>query len=159
MTTWIGTLPTWVAGEDILAADLDTMTDALAALTDVWTTYTPTWSSTGTQPAIGNGTVAGDYFQAGKTVVARIRIVMGSTTTFGTGQYFVTLPVAGVVASIAGACYMLDFGTANKSATCLITSALTTIAAVQNTADFGATTPHTWANGDRFDASIVYEVA
>lgn len=159
MTTWTGTLPTWVAGEDILAEDLDTMTDVLSALSDAWTTYTVAWTSSGTQPAIGNGTLEGKYIQANKLAVVRIRLIMGSTTTFGTGQYFLSLPVSFIVSSIPGACYMLDFGTANKSATCLVTSALNTLAAVQGTSDLGATTPHTWANGDRVDCLIAGEVA
>jgi hypothetical protein len=55
--------------------------------------YTPTWTSTGTQPNIGNGSVQGAYFQFQKFIVGEIQIVVGSTTTFGTGTYLVSLPL------------------------------------------------------------------
>jgi len=55
--------------------------------------YTPTWTSSGTQPNIGNGSIQGSYFQFQKFVVGEIQIVIGSTTTFGTGTYLVSLPL------------------------------------------------------------------
>lgn len=60
-----------------------------------WTSWTPTWTSSGTAPAIGNGTLTGSYKQIGKLVHFRIKFVGGSTTTWGTGNYFITLPVTG----------------------------------------------------------------
>src|SRR5688500_12750202 len=59
-----------------------------------WATYTPTWASSGTQPAIGNGTLAGRYASVGKIVYVKLRLVAGSTTTFGTGDWTFSLPVA-----------------------------------------------------------------
>lgn len=55
--------------------------------------YTPTWTSDGTQPAVGNATVLGRYTQIGKFVHCYGVIAFGSTTTFGTGDYFFSLPV------------------------------------------------------------------
>jgi hypothetical protein len=55
--------------------------------------FTPTWTSTGTQPNIGNGSIQGSYFQFQKFIVGEIQIVIGSTTTFGTGNYLVSLPL------------------------------------------------------------------
>lgn len=159
MTVWTGTLPTWVSGEDILAADLDQMTDALAALTDAWTTYTVAWTSSGTQPAIVNGIKEGRYFQANKIVGTHIRLVMGSSTTFGTGQYFLSLPVAARISNYPMTCYMLDSGTANKAGIAFATSGLDTVAMVQNTTDVAATAPHTWANLDQIHIFGFYEVA
>lgn len=54
--------------------------------------YTPTWSSTGTQPALGNGTLTGTYIALGKLVFATFALSTGSTTTYGTGAYTISLP-------------------------------------------------------------------
>lgn len=159
MTVWTGTLPTWVSGEDILAADLDSMTDALSALSDAWTTYTVAWTSSGTQPAIVNGTKEGRYIQVNKLVSVHIKLAMGSTTTFGTGQYFLSLPVAARISNYPMACYMLDSGTANKAGIAFATSGLDTVAMVQNTTDVAATAPHTWAQNDQIHVFGFYEVA
>ena len=75
------------AGEIIRATDI---------YADAWTSYTPTWGSSGTQPAIGNGTVTGSYAlipnAAAKTCAVSIHVTMGSTTTYGTGNYTLSLP-------------------------------------------------------------------
>ncbi len=57
-----------------------------------WTPFTPTWKATTTNPAIGNGAMAGAYKMIGKTVFLQITMVMGSTTTFGSGQWQFDLP-------------------------------------------------------------------
>src|SRR5688572_28327966 len=85
---------TWLAGEDPTAALLNLqLRDNLKAIGDPWTAYTPTWTGTGTNPAIVNGTIGGRYLQAGKLVIGNFQIVMGSSTTFGTGSWLVGLPV------------------------------------------------------------------
>lgn len=51
----------------------------------VWATYTPVWDAvSGTNPAIGNGTLAGRYLKLGKLLFLQIDLTAGSTTTFGT---------------------------------------------------------------------------
>lgn len=66
--------------------DLDTKTFA------AWTSFTPVWTAASVNPAIGNGTLAGAYRQIGKTLDCRFTINAGGTTTFGTGQWQITLP-------------------------------------------------------------------
>lgn len=73
-----------------------------ASVSNSWTAYTPTWSSSGTAPAIGNGTLTGRYIQLGKLVVFRIFWQAGSTTTFGTGYWTWTLPVTRSTAGNSG---------------------------------------------------------
>lgn len=159
MGTFTATLPTWLSGEDILAVDLDTMTDALAAISDAWTPYVVAWTSGGTPPAIVNGTLEGRYVRVGKWVMVHIRVIMGSSTTFGTGQYFLSLPVNALVANYPLATYLLDNGTANKAGVSFVTSGLNTLAMVQNTTDVAATAPHTWASTDQIAIIGSYEVA
>lgn len=59
-----------------------------------WTAYTPTWTGNTTNPVINNGTIVGAYKRSGKEIVFRAEITMGSTTTYGSGQYKISLPVA-----------------------------------------------------------------
>jgi len=58
-----------------------------------WTAYTPTWGAS-TAPVLGNGSLSGRYTQIGKTVNFLIVLIMGSTTTYGSSIYTLTLPVA-----------------------------------------------------------------
>lgn len=71
-----------------------------------WADYTPTWTSKlGANPAIGNGTLSGTYFQVGKYVVCHVTMVAGSTTTFGgtsgNSVWRFSLPVTGSGTSIS----------------------------------------------------------
>ena len=59
-----------------------------------WTTYNPSWTASTANPAIGNGTITGRYKAIGKTVFVSVKITMGTSTTFGTGTWRVSLPVA-----------------------------------------------------------------
>jgi len=62
-----------------------------------WQTYTPVWSTSGTAPAIGNGTITGRYAILGKVIVCHINLIAGSTTTFGTGTQSFTLPFTAAI--------------------------------------------------------------
>lgn len=57
-----------------------------------YTAYTPTWYGAGGNPAILNGTIAGRWVQVGKTVHAYAKITAGSSTTFGSGAWGISLP-------------------------------------------------------------------
>lgn len=85
---------TW-GTEELTSTDLNAEVKALwAGLQAAWTAYTPSWTASGTNPSIGNGTIAGSYLQVGKTILVRLNITAGSSTTYGTGNYAVSLPVA-----------------------------------------------------------------
>lgn len=92
--TW--TAPaTWAADEVVTAAKMNThVRDNLKAIGDAWTSYVPSWTATTTNPTLGNGTLTGKYLQAGKLVIFRIELTIGSTTTAGSGVYSLSLPVA-----------------------------------------------------------------
>ena len=57
-----------------------------------WTPYAPDWTSSGTDPAIGNGTISASYRRIGTLGFYRGVIKMGTTTTYGTGSWEVSLP-------------------------------------------------------------------
>jgi hypothetical protein len=146
-----------------LATSVDT---DVASLTSAWTNYTPTWTSTGTAPAIGNGTITGRYKQIGKLVTLTIKVLFGSTTTFGTGAYSFSLPVtaAGSVDQV-GSAYMRDTSgtsTGHYAGIVVVTVASPTVlSAVEASGhtQLQATLPVVWANTDFFEFSIVYEAA
>jgi len=97
---------TWVAAETVTASIMNVhVRDNLKAIGDAWASYSPTWTATGTNPAIGNGSIAGRAALVGKTVLFRAVVTMGTTTTFGTGTYLLDVPAA-AVASAAGRCTM-----------------------------------------------------
>jgi hypothetical protein len=67
-----------------------------ASLNDVgaaWTSFTPVWTSTGTQPAIGNGSLTGKFCRINKLVIGNIALISGGTTNFGTGSYLFNFPI------------------------------------------------------------------
>jgi hypothetical protein len=144
------------AGGEINAADLG-----------VWTNYTPTWSSSGTQPVLNNGSIAGRYVRIGDTVIYLGKLLAGSTTTFGTGTYAISLPLAsnnflggnGVI----GSCWVRDASGNDYQGQLLDTG--TTFAMRPGASTFGgnaqwsATAPMTMANGDWISWCAMYEAA
>lgn len=137
-----------------------------------WTTYTPTWTAS-TNPAIGNGTITdtGAYVQIGKTVHFRLKITMGSTTTFGSGGFYVGLPVAhnhGVESQI-GRVHLLDSSansrytavayTHSGSSSSLFLSYINAAASQNTLSGITATAPFTWAASDVLSVTGTYEAA
>lgn len=126
--------------------------------------YTPTWSqASGTPPAIGNGTLTGEYSRDGMCCYCNIYFVAGSTSTFGDGTdaWTFTLPYPGSQLTTAqGIVCAAEDNDANLSYPVLgtIGSGSTTI----QFKDFAATgsvrssAPFTWAQGDRLILSFSY---
>lgn len=65
-------------------------------------TYAPAWASSGTQPAIGNGTNVAQYQVVGRNCKVRIRVTAGSTSTYGTGGYSFAVPLAAMTFTNGG---------------------------------------------------------
>jgi hypothetical protein len=156
----------WTALEKITAAKLNEISSALNAIGDPWTSYgTPStlWTSSGTQPAIGNGTCTGRFAQAGKDVDGNISIIMGSTTTFGTGTYTFLLPVSAFnFRALSGKADLLDTSASAVFARTISGTNTTAFVVVDFTGTAGrisATSPITWATGDRIDIGFSYEAA
>lgn len=59
----------------------------------IWQNWNILWNAVGgTTPSIGNGLLAGRYMQIGGTVFGRITFVAGNTTTFGSTQWYFSMP-------------------------------------------------------------------
>jgi len=126
-----------------------------------WTDYTPTWTTTGTAPAIVNGTLTGRYkLLDANTLVVHIVFIAGSSTTFGTGTWAFALPQAIVARNQVLTGWILDSGTDNKLAVGNVVASDNKV--VQITAE-GAnvvtnTVPQTWASGDQLTLEGILEV-
>jgi len=146
----------------------DGVRDNFLAIGEAWTSFTPTWTATTTNPVINNGTIAGAYKQLGKLLFVRYRIVMGSTTTYGSGSWKLRLPNS--LSAAAGTTqiipvWALDSGTAYRLGAGVIgTEPLADFDDFSFVSDAGAgawtaTAPHTWAAGDVLVAEGAIEVA
>lgn len=154
----------WTALDILTAADLNAAfgTGIVSTGLGAWTSYTPTWTSSGTQPALGNGTLTGAYWKAGTAVLWRFSLTCGSTTTYGTGNYFISMPVAAVAVSTMPVCNSVIV---DASAGLRMNRAghLWTVTTALFTSEAGAAvtnaSPMTWANTDTWNGLGWYQAA
>ncbi len=143
------------------AAHINDLQDEVVALeTDLlqgWTTYTPTWTAS-VNPAIGNGTLSGQYRQIGKIVLYNITMTAGSGTTFGTGEWHFALPVT-ASGGAAGSAVLADASTAYYSATTLIQAGTLVIVTNAVLSFVSPTVPFTWASLDGLQLTGFYVAA
>ena len=145
------------SGQVLTAATLNTIGAA-------WESWTPVWSASTTNPVIGNGFIGGSYCRINKTVIADGYVIAGSTTTFGTGNYRISVPISPMISSNgligyatlfdASAGYISYAGVASQNSTSLVEFRL---GAASNL--FGPTVPVTMANADQFRFQLIYQAA
>lgn len=163
--SWTQRPASWgIPGHVNRGTEYEEVLDQIESLTAPgWTSYTPAWTSAGTQPALGNGTIAGRYRKVaeGDWVYAEFKLTMGSTTTFGTSFYSFSLPLtasATGAANATGAALILDSGTQDRMATCKMETT-TTVQVVTASGTITNTSPQTFATGDVIRWEILYEPA
>lgn len=136
---------------------------------DGYTAYTPTWTSNASAPVIGNATVTARYVRIGRLVHAWGCIAFGSSSTFGSGQYYFDLPVAaaafGTSRAIVGTVSLFDSsGSVTGLAAAQLESA-TKFKSIYGATYLGAetiatsSTPWTWAQSDVIAWNLLYEAA
>lgn len=156
---------TWVASEIVDATEMNTeVRDALTGLQAAWDTYTPTWTANTTNPSLGNGTRVGRFLRIGKTVHVRIEIVAGSTTTFGSGFFILSLPVAARTTAgsdgMPGSVYLLDASGGARQFGGVILQSSTSVRMFGPTgASIDSATPWAWATTDAITVDFIYEAA
>lgn len=158
---------TWVVGEVVSAAIMNQeIRDQFNSVFAAWTAYTPTWSSTGTAPVLGNGTISGRYMKVGRTVTVNVNLVTGSTTTYGSGNYNFSLPVAAASSGLATIGTAQLLGGARWCGEIVISSAATNcgvflpVSSTDTRTDFlTATRPETLASGAQVRITFEYESA
>lgn len=133
-----------------------------------WQSWSPTW----TNLTVGNGSLASVYTQIGKTVIARISLVFGASTSIS-GTVSFTLPVTsinyglgGTAQPVVGWSWLEDTGNTNYQGNVSLASTTTgrvkvytTSSTYAGTADLSSTIPFTWGSGDSINVTIVYEAA
>lgn len=132
-----------------------------------WTTYTPTWTGVTTNPVLGNGTLAGAWTKVGRNVTVRVNLLMGTTTTYGSGAWQFALPEAAkTVAGFTtypiwvGSAYCFDNGSTNRHGCSRVESGASVLLITsETTAQWQSTIPQTWTTSDMLTAQITYESA
>jgi len=156
-TFYLYTGSVWVAVSS--AAAMALATAAAAA----WASFTPTWTGSVTNPVIGNGTMVGAYLQVGKTVQFRLVVTMGSTTTYGSGAWGLTLPVAPNSSQAAAAVYVDSSASTRCSGSAWLTSGSGIFRMLPPTdaasSGISPTVPFTWATSDQIIISGTYETS
>lgn len=165
------TFPAFILAEDITGSVWPSGSQVTAGLiaSEPWNTVVPVWSTTGTQPAIGNGTLNMRHVKLGRTVIGTARLLSGSTTTFGTGTWFLSLPFPpnNTISNFAilgagkawGAGPSLNFVVRVDNANQKMQFAYSATAPAGTETNITATTPWTWANGHDLDIQFMYEAA
>lgn len=150
-----------------LAADVESKLgqNVVGATSGAWTSYAPAWTAATTNPVIGNGSIVGAWKKIGRTVFWRVTITMGSTTTYGVGTWYVSLPD-----TLVGAMAASGFPVGNWAGTPAgnRSNGVVTVDSVTTRAFFqigGAATvcaaavPFTWASGNVLMVQGSFETA
>lgn len=121
--------------------------------------YTPSWTAATTNPVLNTGTIVGQwYYVATHLVFYSVLLTMGSSTTYGTGAYSLSLPVAAARVQGAGGGRMTQ-SSSNQSVNCAIYSgALSAVRLIHGSGSASPSSPWTWGNGDIISVSGIYEV-
>jgi hypothetical protein len=160
---------TWVVGEVVTAALLNAeIRDQFLSFFGAWTSDTPTWTASTTNPVIGNGTLNGRYLKVGRTVHRAIDLLTGSTTTYGSGTYAFSMPVAAASAVNQVGNAQAVGGSSRYAGNILLSPSASTAACyfpdsglvpVSRLSTMSPTIPFTWAAAFQMRAIITYEAA
>ena len=149
----------------LLGQDIDTSVGQ-GLLT--WQTYTPAIGGAGW--ALGNASVTGLYCKIGKIVHFAIRVVFGSTSTYGAGRPTLTLPVTATsaagnfdfvtnVAYFDASATVRNQGTADFSTTNVDLFVWGSAGTYVNALGVTNAVPFTWTTSDVIYVSGTYEAA
>ena len=139
-----------------LSVSVTTLSGSVSAL-GTWTAYTPVWTTDSTPaPDIGNGSITGKYSVVGRTCICKIKLLVGSTTTFGTGIFRISLPITAAASQggEVGSVKIFDSGTGWYDYNAILV----------NTSNIyippiAATVPITFTTNDYILVTIIYETA
>jgi len=146
----------FTSGQPLLASQLDS-----AFGNGGWTSYTPTFANF----TLGNGTISAAYVQIGKTVLVRVKVTLGSTSSMGSAPT-VSLPVTGQASGLLFSAYLADASATDFVGNAYIASSTTVgirminvSATYATTASVSAAAPFTWTTNDSFSFAIEYEAS
>lgn len=152
-------MATFVSGQVPTAAELNAITTDIVSSLGAWTAYSPSWTSLGTQPSLGNGTLTGAYQKIGRTVLFKISLTAGGTTTFGTNVYLFSLPFASADPGLSphGTACIQDSSAGQFNRHALLWTATTVLLQAEAGTNVTNTVPMTWASGDKVNIKGMYE--
>jgi hypothetical protein len=151
-------------------AELEDKINALRTIEigGIWLDWTPTWTALTTNPVLGDGSLVGRYSVVGKICFVDITLIMGSTTTYGSGGWRISLPFAPATRALSthssyGSGCINDVSTgANIENISVRTNSVNRyINRFYYPGGFNitSTTPITWAVNDWLAYSLAYEIA
>ena len=142
-------------------SQVDGFVTSLGGTNTPWVSYTPTYSGL----TIGNATVDAKYKQIGKTVIGRVNVKLGSTSSV-TGTIAISPPITPIVGTnYSYNCNLVDAGTAYYVGHAVYEGTRFTIFAVGTGATYAtvpntsSTVPFTWTTNDEIFLTFTYEVA
>ena len=148
------------------SGDLLALGRTLSVADPPWVAYTPTWTAPTTNPVLGNGTITGRYALIGKTCHVAIRLVTGSTTTYGTGNYLFSVPFTssadaveyvGTARLTSGSTYIGQCFLASSAST--MNATFPTAATPASATNMSPTTPNTLTTGHILRLGLTYQIA
>lgn len=156
-----------MVGETVTAAMLNQEIKAqFDSMFDTWTAYTPAWTAATTNPVLGNGSLAGQYIKWGRTCTVTVYLTTGSTTTYGSGAYQISLPFQAAAANVSYLGAARLGGTAIWLGHAVVPTGdtkatLTFDTSATNTrgTNWSGTVPETIAAGATFRFSLTYQTA
>ena len=151
-------IPTVVDGDDFTddftLATKDAVDELSAATPESYTAWTPTFTGI----TIGNGTVTGRHYKAGRIGICEFELVFGSTTAINGSGADINLPYALLQATWFATVHLFDNGTgtfvgSSNGATVrrLVVSGTALAVAI-----ITPTQPFTWTTGDRISYRATY---
>lgn len=116
--------------------------------------FTPTWKGGVSDPVLGNGTLSGRYGRDADFLFVAIDLVMGSTTTYGSGYWYFLLPLGlSATAECGGYGRALDNGVAEYYGYMAIGSGANQIVGKYNGNSIQPTFPFTFGTADELHLS------
>jgi hypothetical protein len=152
-------MPIFRIREKLTAANLNLINGEWVAFTPAWTTV-----GAGADPTLGNGTLTAQYSRVGRNIDVSLRLVIGSTTTVGSGDWSLSLPVTPSAThanlETTGSCLSLCAGSYRHDVI-LISSGASTLLMIGVAAGsfYKSTTPGVWATGNFLNLAFTYKAA
>lgn len=120
--------------------------------------FSTTWAGSVTNPAIGDGTLAALYHVVDRMVHFSVSMTAGTTTTFGTGFWTFSVPIALGGSDLPGVARAVDTGVLNYPGIVTFASATTLNMLDDNTGvQWSVSTPFVWGSTDVGIVSIWYQ--
>lgn len=126
--------------------------------------FIPSWTGTVSNPSIGNGTLIGYYTLENKLCTVEMELTVGSTTTFGSGNWAFSVPFSpsADVSNSIGSAIALNFGVNFYTGTTIMapnSAAITAYLGGITPNSVNPTNPWTWKTGDTLKMQITYPIA